>query len=698
MTTQYSFFKRNRLAVAMAAVMCLPAVAHAGEGKPVEINIDAAPASVVLLKLAEASGAQIVFSQDIGNLTLPAIRGEHTLESALELVLEESGLEYEMLSEDSVVIKAGSGSDSSGDGQTREVDEEVVITGSRISRDVASGRTVSPVTVITGDDMAKQGFGTVADALSSVSAVTGQTEFNDFLSSQAPTARPVNLRGFGPGRTLILINGQRIASYPIPAGGGNFANTAQIPAAAVERVEILSGGASAIYGSDAVAGVINIITKEELDQTSISVRASGTQDGGASDRRVQFTSGVNADNWNLTYGLEYSERNPLRLSNRAWSDSYADAPNIALTANERERLSVDGEIQTFFPGAVAVPTQASCAALGLQFVPSSFNEVDNSGRGAACVVGTDAAPPGVLLPETDSYSAFAGWRYDINDDLQLKLRASYWSSETAHDPGFMEASARADLGFGVFPVGVRRFFSAEAGNINTLFDEETMDFSAQLSGRWDKFFYEINMVHSAADFESRRRVFLRSFETALGSNFLAAHTPQTLAQSVGVTQRNGESESSSVNMIVSGELFDLPAGPAKFASIAEYTRETIRDGLDARSVAGDFAGVGATSGQSGRRGHIALGAELILPVSDTLTVPLAARYDKYNDITQVDDAITYSLGLEYRPVDRLLVRALMSTSFRAPDMEAVYRATTVDRFRFRNYADCHNAGVASYNE
>ena len=138
--------------------------------------------------------------------------------------------------------------------------DKVTVTGSRIKRAQVEGP--APVTVITAADIERQGFATVFDALNSLTQNTAsiQNELNQ--NGFTPNASFLNLRGLGPGYQLVLINGRRAADYPLPYNSqSNAVNLANIPAAALERVEVLTGGASAIYGSDAVAGVVNLIMK-----------------------------------------------------------------------------------------------------------------------------------------------------------------------------------------------------------------------------------------------------------------------------------------------------------------------------------------------------------------------------------------------------------------------------------------------------
>nr|MBP9536343.1 TonB-dependent receptor plug domain-containing protein [Pseudoxanthomonas sp.] len=166
--------------------------------------------------------------------------------------------------------------------------DKVSVTGSRIKRAQIEGP--SPVTVITAEQMRQEGFVTVAEAIDSIAQNTGSVQ-NDFNAAGGftPNASPVNLRGLGPGRTLLLINGRRANDYPFPYNGrSNFQNLGNIPAAAVERIEILSGGASAIYGSDAVAGVVNVVLRTGFEGNVVKVKGQTSTDGGRDMGDIQW--------------------------------------------------------------------------------------------------------------------------------------------------------------------------------------------------------------------------------------------------------------------------------------------------------------------------------------------------------------------------------------------------------------------------
>ena len=137
--------------------------------------------------------------------------------------------------------------------------EKVVVTGSRIKRVQQEGAL--PLLIITKDDIDNAGFRNVTEALQSIPSVNQYTQNESITNGFTPNANELDLRNLGPGRVLFLVNGRRTADYPIPFNNaGTFVNTGTIPSGLVDRIEVLSQGASAIYGSDAISGVVNIIT------------------------------------------------------------------------------------------------------------------------------------------------------------------------------------------------------------------------------------------------------------------------------------------------------------------------------------------------------------------------------------------------------------------------------------------------------
>jgi outer membrane receptor for ferrienterochelin and colicin len=164
------------------------------------------------------------------------------------------------------------------------------VTGSRIQRLDVEGP--SPVTIITREEIEKRGFATVYEALENLTQNTGTLQGEQYANSFTPNAQSLSLRSFGGGATLVLLNGKRAADYPQPYNSqSNFFNFAQIPAAAIDRVEILASGASAVYGSDAVAGVINIILRDDVSAPTLTARVGRTLEGGGDSRLLSLVWG-----------------------------------------------------------------------------------------------------------------------------------------------------------------------------------------------------------------------------------------------------------------------------------------------------------------------------------------------------------------------------------------------------------------------
>jgi len=172
--------------------------------------------------------------------------------------------------------------------------EAVRITGSRIPR--ASVEGPSPVTVITQQQIEAQGYRSAFEALSALTENTGSVQGEDFGNTFTPAANTINLRGLGPNRTLVLVNGRRQSDYPLAYGGSvNVVSLANIPSALIDRIEVLTGGASAVYGSDAIAGVVNIILKKSYEGVGINVKAGTTEQGGGDNQRLQVVGGSTGD-------------------------------------------------------------------------------------------------------------------------------------------------------------------------------------------------------------------------------------------------------------------------------------------------------------------------------------------------------------------------------------------------------------------
>lgn len=198
--------------------------------------------------------------------------------------------------------------------------DAVTVTGSRISRDVYN--SVSPVQVITREETTLAGFASTTSALQGTAVTGGSSQINNayggYVTNGGPGANTLSLRGLGPSRTLILMNGRRVA----PAGSRGSVGSADLnvlPSAMIDRVEILKDGASSIYGSDAVAGVVNLITKKNIDGVNIETQHNSTEGGGGDERRYSIAFGKTGERSHFSGSYEYYNRNAMTLGDRAWA-------------------------------------------------------------------------------------------------------------------------------------------------------------------------------------------------------------------------------------------------------------------------------------------------------------------------------------------------------------------------------------------
>jgi outer membrane receptor protein involved in Fe transport len=248
--------------------------------------------------------------------------------SALGLALAISAPASVAFAQDAAVVADTATADEAqatndGTGQEASEVEGIVVVGSRIRHDTYN--TPAPVTVITREETTLAGFASTTEALQQSTAVTGGTSqinnaYGGYVTDGGPGANTIGLRGLGPGRTLVLMNGRRVA----PAGSRGSVGTADLnvlPSAMLERVEILRDGASSVYGSDAIGGVVNLITRKNIDGLEVEGQYTGTENGGGEQTRLSIVAGraFLDDRLTLNGSLEYYEREDLTLGDRDWT-------------------------------------------------------------------------------------------------------------------------------------------------------------------------------------------------------------------------------------------------------------------------------------------------------------------------------------------------------------------------------------------
>ncbi|WP_196138369.1 TonB-dependent siderophore receptor [Aliikangiella sp. G2MR2-5] len=597
-----------------------------------------------------------------------------------------------------------------------EKENKVVITGSRIKKTDIEG--VAPVITVTAAEIERQGHANVYEAIRSMTANTGGVLDEQETNSFTAAAQAVNVRGFGPGRSLVLLNGNRLPSNPKPYGGeDNFVNLALIPTTAVDRVEYLSTGGSAIYGSDAIAGVINVILKDSYEGNQISYRYTDTKDGGGSTHRLNFMGGVSWESSNLFYGIEIDKRNGLFGHDRDWLDEASDSPaEDPWLVNDRDILVAypwgrwDSASSTWLdnwtyqdPGATACQTNPN------------FDYSNRPERGNFC--GHDSTGDRALRAPRDRLSAFAHYTQQINNDTEFFASAIFWQSEADaelwYTSWWQQVSVVDDITAEnpswLYDIYYQRTFAPEEVPNEQAFDEDAVMINFGFEGALTEEF-DYKLAFSLSDYDYKESIakfsrlgglaaffgvdgndpdrnrFLDSWNTYLmqpsdfqadgftsanGLDLYGYYNSGELDGLYGFSTAEGGSYARSVSFEVSGDLGETYAGPISFATVIEYNQQGYNLDIDPVTDAGEYVGWSGVGGR-GDRDHYAVGAEFLIPLADTLEATVAARYDDYQDDSNVGGAETFQLGLAWRPTDDLLVRANYGTTFRAPDLHRLF--------------------------
>jgi outer membrane receptor protein involved in Fe transport len=577
--------------------------------------------------------------------------------------------------------------------------DRVVVTGSRIPR--SQIETASPVTTITADEIQRQGFRNVSDVLRAQPLATGSLQDNQFAGSFTANATTVSLLGLSPSFTLILLDGRPIADYPLLYNGqSNFTDLTSIPTAMVERIDILPGNQSSIYGSAAIAGVVNIILKKHLQGVQLNARIGGYSDGGGDNERLQLTGGNTWDKLDVTWGVQYSHQDPIYMHERDFTDTTDDNPNPNLRYGSRTFIILNGFTNQYDdPGS-------NCDRVGFLF--DNTTRLDfRPGRGNFC--GSRAQPGfSTLLNEERGLSAYLTATYHLSDDDDLYATVLVGRNKAKNDGGshfwipdingthnnFIWNATEQTL-----ETYQRIFAPEEQGADQNFYDTDSDSYNVAFGVKgaigasdwdYDAYFsrsgYKVtsDQLWPVAD---RMEQFFRDqfLGPQLGTYygypvyapdknaFYQALTPEQYRAFSDNIHNESSTWTENANLqLVNSSLFHLPAGDVGFAGLLQAGKQHWDNPIDP-GVAGDFFfGLSGTSGKGDRTSQ-AVGVEFNVPIFKMLTANLAGRYDSYKNVHAGSDSkATYKLGLEFRPIESLLFRANYATAFRAPDMGYIF--------------------------
>lgn len=573
-------------------------------------------------------------------------------------------------------------------------EKKVIVTGSRIRK--VDINNLTPILSISREAIDKQGFATVKDVIDGLTQNAGGTLDNSFVFGFTPAASSVNLRGIGFGHTLVLVDGRRLPIYPIGVSGtDNFVDLSSIPMAFVERVDVLTDGASAVYGSDAVSGVINVITRKDIEGISMNYRYSETSDGGYETHRYNLLTGARNGDTQIDLVFDIWSQEALMATDRDYTASD--------TANSRGSYSGGGSSFIGFPSG-NVYQDPNCGnaddalgGLGIPDVEVSFfnpNEI---------WCGFDRASYRQLMAPQDRFSLMTRLTYEINPDLTFfsRIGYSYSQTKTQLEPNFYGGALFNGFGSAVanngafVPAGashnpttgsafeesgffVRRL--VEFGPRRSDIDNNAINLLLGLDGSFSEGHYdwELGIAFNRTDVNTdSNNIIISALNSAVDNGLnLFEPIPQNVVNAVSfVANQDSFSSNRSLDFSISGDLpLSLNAGPVQFAVAFEHITEKYEDLPDPLVLQGD-AFDGRTSG-GGDRKHIGIGGELSFPFADNLELDVAVRWDDYQDDSSVNDAVSPRIALGYRPTENLLTRLAWGKSFRAPDMQRLFGGDT----------------------
>lgn len=596
-----------------------------------------------------------------------------------------------------LLLPAAAGAQTSG--ETPRTLNTVSVTGSNIRRAEAEGS--NPVQVIDRETLATSGKITVADALRAISANTGNATNETSNSGWASGSAGIGLRGLSQKNTLVLLNGRRLANYGFPSNGlsDTFVNLNALPLVAVERIEVLKDGASAVYGSDAVAGVVNIITRQSFEGLEVGGSYGTSDEGGLDTVRGRVVGGfgdLDSDGFNVLASVEGYTRDRLDQDQRALTRSgiYSDLPG-----GRWNGWSAKGA--RFLVGGRSVPLLDAAGNCPEGMTLTASAPIDGL-AGDTCAI--NLAPYTTLIPSTERYQAYVNATVRLTDRADLFGEALY---SRIHGASIFGSSPYFTLEGGRFALNAQTGLAEPVSNLlpadnpynpygvatpieYTFFDlgqslktnrSDAFRLLGGARGRGDRFDWEVAAFFAkSTEEETVAAGFANRFPLAqsLADGTLNLHAPGATSPAVLdairlSTVREAQSSLHGVDFKFNGDLVDLPAGAVGFAAGIEARTESLASrnpwqidaGLQVRP---------AIAAVDGERDVVALYAEFNVPIVQGLELQLAGRGDDYSDF---GSAFSPKAGLRWQALDTLLVRASASRGFRAPSLSENSASTNI---------------------
>lgn len=578
-----------------------------------------------------------------------------------------------------------------------QVLQRVEVTGSHISR--INGETAAPIEVIKRQDIERSGLTSVGDLMRQ-STAQGSIDINENQQgTYTPGAQAMNLRSLGAQATLVLLNGRRMVSYPRAAGATFFNDLNSIPLDAVDRIEILKDGASALYGSDAIAGVVNIILRRDFTGVVVKASAGRSTYGDAGRRTAAIAAGAgdfHKQGWNVWGNLEVEQRDPYLQGNR--SDSYIGNRDARPWGwiNDLSRYSTTGNLHIPLKGlkddpatgrqgvnTLIIPLRKDCAADKLYAHPAT-----NYG-GMACWY-DEFKDTQTQAGSESRRVAFSGRAsFKVNQDLEVygQLVATQNAAEVRRipevygpwqpvsiGPSHPQYPKASDLPAGYSLADLDKvqitYTFGDIGGAGAHVGNHYTNFSTGARGVFRGWDWDIGLSHQQAGAAATRVGELLKQPTldaiAQGKYlFGGPNDPALLKSMQGNTTDVFRTSLSMADVKLSNnQLFKLPGGDAAIALGLEARQETYFAKMDPLASSGAFLSiVTMPDGWDIGRNVLAAYSELSLPLVKNVEAQVALRHDRYSD---AGSATKPKLAMTWRPMPQFMLRGSYAGGFRAP--------------------------------
>jgi len=587
--------------------------------------------------------------------------------------------------------------------------DRIAVTGSRIKRAEVEGAL--PVVVIDRAQIEASGEVTVSDFLRN-------TSFNSFGSPVSTSGNTglgrsaISLRGLGSSRTLILIDGRRAPVTP-QTGSGNDLNT--IPLAAVDRFEILSDGASAVYGTDAMGGVINVITRKNFEGTEINYGRGYPNGRGGDTEQGSVLFGASGENGRLLGGASYENRDVIYTRDRDFWMSTRGAStysNNFYTAN----VNPDNAFYGYSPGGtVRHPVYGATVPGGCQ---DELFWISGAGNRQTCQF--DHKQESAQMSKVATTGVFLRGDHNINENWVSYFNASVsrveaygqyasvpsspWPGEAIFIPVGSPNHPGNPNGYNAgntdgynpdVPYFLRHRFAA-SGTRNTNTETTTSDFMVGVQGQAGIFDIDAGVRYNKSRYVS------------FGDNYVVGGLAQTVitdgryniydpynnpSDVVGsftaTISRDAVTTNREVFVNANFDLFQLPGGVASGVVGAEYREETFADIFDGLSEAGQIVGSAGNSAD-GERDVKAAYFETLFPLFNGFELNLAGRYDKYSDY---GSDFSPKVSVRWHPFERWTFRASWGEGFRAPQLDILSQKPSFSAATVNHRETCELQGL-----